>query len=70
MKATPVNDFFAKGTRIGPDGLHRHDMYLVRVKSPEASKKPWDYYEIVKTIPAAQAFPTVEQQACPAVKKS
>ena len=68
MKETPVNDFFGKGT-VGPDGLFRHDMYLARVKTPEASKKPWDYYEIVKTIPAAQAFPTVEQQACPLVKK-
>jgi branched-chain amino acid transport system substrate-binding protein len=69
MKATPVKDFFAKNGRIGPDGLHRHDMYLVRVKAPGASKKPWDYYEIVKTIPAAEAFPTVEQQACPLAKK-
>ncbi len=69
MKATPVKDFFAKDGRIGPDGLHRHDMYLVRVKDPGASKKPWDYYEIVKTIPAAEAFPTVEQQACPLAKK-
>ncbi len=69
MKATPVNDFFSKNGKIGPDGLHRHDMYLVRVKAPAQSKYPWDYYEIVKTIPAAQAFPTVEQQACPLVKK-
>jgi branched-chain amino acid transport system substrate-binding protein len=69
MKATPVNDFFAKGT-IGPDGLFRHDMYLVQVKTPEQSKYPWDYYTIVKTIPAAEAFPSVEAQACPlAVKK-
>jgi len=69
MKATPVNDFFAKGTRIGPDGLHRHPMYLVRVKSPEESKYPWDYYQIVKTIPPAEAFPSVEQQACPLAKR-
>jgi branched-chain amino acid transport system substrate-binding protein len=68
MKATPVNDFFAKGS-IGPDGLFRHDMYLVQVKAPAESKYPWDYYKIVKTIPAAQAFPTVEAQACPLVKK-
>jgi branched-chain amino acid transport system substrate-binding protein len=68
MKATPVNDFFAKNTRIGPDGLHRHPMYLVRVKSPQESKYPWDYYTIVKTIPAAEAFPTVEMQKCPLVK--
>jgi branched-chain amino acid transport system substrate-binding protein len=69
MKATPVNDFFAKGTRIGPDGLHRHPMYLVRVKSPQESKYPWDYYQIVKTIPAEEAFPSVEAQKCPLVKK-
>jgi branched-chain amino acid transport system substrate-binding protein len=64
MKETPVNDFFAKNARIGPDGLHRHDMYLVKVKAPGDSKYPWDYYQIVQTIPAAQAFPSVEQQKC------
>jgi branched-chain amino acid transport system substrate-binding protein len=68
MKAAPVDDFFGKGT-IGPDGLFRHDMYLVQVKTPAESKGPWDYYKILKTIPAAQAFPTVEAQACPLVKK-
>ncbi len=70
MKATPVNDFFAKNGRIGPDGLHRHDMYLVQREDARASRStPWDYYKIVKTIPADEAFPTVEQQACPLVKK-
>jgi branched-chain amino acid transport system substrate-binding protein len=70
MRELPVNDFFAKNGRIGPDGLHRHDMFLVQVKTPAESKGPWDYYNILKTIPAAQAFPTVEQQKCPiAVKK-
>jgi branched-chain amino acid transport system substrate-binding protein len=68
MKETPVNDFFAKNGRIGPDGLHRHDMYLVQVKTPAESKQPWDYYKILKTIPAAEAFPTVEAQKCPLVK--
>ncbi len=69
MKATPVKDFFTKDGRIGPDGLHRHEMYLVRAKSPQESKYPWDYYQIVKTIPAGEAFPSVEAQACPLVKK-
>ena len=68
MKATPVDDFFGKGT-IGPDGLFRHDMYLFQVKTPAESKAPWDYYKVVKKIPAAQAFPSVELQACPLVKK-
>jgi branched-chain amino acid transport system substrate-binding protein len=69
MRETPVNDFFAKNGRIGADGLHRHDMYLVQVKSPQESKRPWDYYKIVKTIPADQAFPSVEQQKCPLAMK-
>jgi len=69
MRDLPVNDFFAKNGRIGPDGLHRHDMFLVQVKTPAESKSPWDYYKIVKTIPAAQAFPTVEQQKCPIAMK-
>jgi branched-chain amino acid transport system substrate-binding protein len=68
MKATPVNDFFAKNGVIGPDGLHRHDMYLAQVKSPEESKKPWDYYKILKTIPASEAFEPPDA-ACPLVKK-
>ena len=69
MKATPVKDFFTKDGRIGPDGLHRHEMYLMRVKTPQESKYPWDYYQVVKEIPASQAFPSVEEQACPLVKK-
>jgi branched-chain amino acid transport system substrate-binding protein len=68
MKATPVDDFFGKG-KIGPDGLFRHAMYLVQVKTPQESKYPWDYYKIIKTIPAEEAFPSVEAQKCPLVKK-
>jgi branched-chain amino acid transport system substrate-binding protein len=63
-----VNDFFARNGRIGADGLHRHDMYLAQVKSPEESKYPWDYYKIIKTIPAAEAFEAPDP-ACPLVKK-
>jgi branched-chain amino acid transport system substrate-binding protein len=67
MREMPVNDFFAKNGRIGADGLHRHDMYLVQVKTPAESKYPWDYYKIVKTIPAAQAFQAPDPK-CPLVK--
>lgn len=67
MKATPVNDFFAKNGHIGADGLHRHDMYLAQVKTPQESKYPWDYYKIIKTIPAAQAFEPPDPK-CPQVK--
>jgi branched-chain amino acid transport system substrate-binding protein len=43
-------------------------MYLAQVKSPEESKYPWDYYKIMRTIPAAEAFPAPDP-ACSLVKK-
>jgi len=70
MREAPVNDLFAKNGRIGADGLHRHDMYLVQVKTPQESKYPWDYYKVLKTIPAAQAFPSVEEQKCPLARSA
>ncbi len=68
MKEKPINDFFAKNGHIGVDGLHRHDMYLVQVKSPQESKYAWDYYKIIKTIPAAEAFQPPDPK-CSLVKK-
>jgi branched-chain amino acid transport system substrate-binding protein len=64
-----VKDFFTKNGRIGPDGLHRHEMYLMRVKAPDQSKQQWDYYDVVKMIPPEEAFPSVEAQKCPLAAK-
>ncbi len=69
MKATPINDFFAKNGKIREDGRMVHDMYLAQVKKPEESKQPWDYYHIRQTIPADQAFQPMAQSRCPLVKK-
>lgn len=69
MKATKVNDFFAKNGEIGPDGRMRHDMFLAQVKSPKESTEPWDYYNIVQTIKADDAFTKLADSKCPAVKK-
>jgi branched-chain amino acid transport system substrate-binding protein len=67
MKATPVNDFFAKDGTIREDGRMVHDMYLARVKSPDESEGPWDYYEILRTIPADQAYLPLSESECPLV---
>ncbi|WP_372000591.1 ABC transporter substrate-binding protein [Tistrella mobilis] len=69
MKATPINDFFAKNGTIRPDGRMVHDMYLVEVKKPEESKGPWDYYKVLATIPGDQAFRPMDKGECPLVKK-
>ncbi len=69
MKATPVNDFFAKNGKIRVDGRMVHDMYLAQVKKPEESRYPWDYYFIRQVIPGDQAFQPLSRSACPLVKK-
>ncbi len=69
MKATPVNDFFAKNARIRADGRLMHDMYLMQVKKPDESKYPWDYYTLRQVISAEQAFLPAEKSVCPLLKK-
>jgi branched-chain amino acid transport system substrate-binding protein len=69
MKATPVNDFFARNGRIREDGRMVHDMYLFEVKKPSESKYPWDYYKLKATIPGDEAFLPLAKSTCPLVKK-
>ncbi|MBL8480844.1 MAG: ABC transporter substrate-binding protein [Rhodocyclaceae bacterium] len=69
MREMPVNDFFAKNGVIRADGRMVHDMYLVEVKSQAESKKPWDYYKVVATIPGNEAYLPLEKSTCPLVKK-
>lgn len=69
MRETPVNDFFAENGKIREDGRMVHDMYLAEVKSPEASRQPWDYYRIVRTVPGDQAFRPLSESECPLVKR-
>ncbi|MHB1218232.1 MAG: ABC transporter substrate-binding protein [Alphaproteobacteria bacterium] len=68
MKSMPAEDkLFGKST-IRADGRNVHDMYLFEVKKPDESKKPWDYYKLRATIPAAEAFRPVDKGNCPLTK--
>ena len=69
MKATPINDLFAHDGRIREDGRMVHDMYLFEVKKPSESTRPWDYYKLIATIPAEEAFQPLSESSCPLVKK-
>jgi branched-chain amino acid transport system substrate-binding protein len=69
MKALPTDDIlFGKGT-IQPNGRKLHPAYLFEVKKPEESKGPWDYYKLVATIPADQAFTPLDKSTCALLKK-
>jgi branched-chain amino acid transport system substrate-binding protein len=64
LKKTKINDMFTKNGEIRPDGRMVHDMYLMEVKKQSESKYPWDYYKVVQTIPAAQAWVTKAESKC------
>ena len=69
MKATPINDMFARNGRIREDGRMVHDMYLFEVKKPSESKGRWDDYKLLATIPGDEAFQPLSESRCPLVKK-
>jgi branched-chain amino acid transport system substrate-binding protein len=67
MKAMPTDDvLFGKG-QIRIDGRKIHPMYLYQVKSPDESKGPWDFFKLVATIPAEEAFRPLRDGGCPLV---
>ena len=68
MRATPVNDFFARNGKIRIDGRMVHDMYLFEVKKPEESKGEWDLYKLIATVPGDEAFRPLDKGGCPLVK--
>jgi branched-chain amino acid transport system substrate-binding protein len=67
LKELPVDDAFAKGNVLA-NGRFVHDLYLFEVKKPSESKKPWDYYKQLATVPGNKAFPTAAESGCPLTK--
>jgi branched-chain amino acid transport system substrate-binding protein len=67
MRAAPIEDALFGTVTVRQDGRAVHAMYEFRVKDPEQSKGRWDDYELIATIPPAQAFRPVDQGGCPLV---
>jgi branched-chain amino acid transport system substrate-binding protein len=68
MRATPINDFFAKNGKIRIDGRMVHEMYLFEVKKPQESKGEWDLYKLIASVPGDEAFRALDKGGCPLVK--
>jgi branched-chain amino acid transport system substrate-binding protein len=68
MKSTKINDMYATGGYIRPDGRMIHEMYLMQVKALSESKYPWDYYKVAAKIPGEEAFTTKAESKCVAWK--
>ena len=67
MREMPVNDAFATGGKLRPDGRMVHDVYLVQIKSPAESHGTWDLLKTIATIPGDQAFRPLADGGCPAL---
>ncbi|MBF6989673.1 ABC transporter substrate-binding protein [Cupriavidus sp. IK-TO18] len=69
MKAMPTDDkLFGKGS-IREDGRKIHPLYLFEVKKPSESKYAGDFYKLIASIPANEAFRPMEEGSCPLVGK-
>lgn len=64
LHALPVDDAFAPKGKVLANGSMVHDMYLFEVKTPQESKGPWDYYKLLATVPADEAFETASASGC------
>ena len=68
MKAMPADDdAFGPGT-IRADGRKLCPSYLFEVKSPAESRGRWDYYKLVGTTPAEEAFRPLTEGGCALVR--
>ncbi len=68
LKELPVNDSFTQNGKVLANGRMVADLYLFEVKKPEESKRPWDYYKVLATVPGNTAYPTADKSGCPLTK--
>ena len=64
LRGQPIEDAFARHGTLLANGRFIHDMLVARVKAPAESRHPWDYYELLGVVPAAEAFRPLEQSKC------
>ncbi len=64
MKAMPTDDDAFGAGSIRQDGRKLHPAFLFQVKTPEESRGAWDYYKLLVTTPADQAFRPMADGGC------
>ena len=68
MKAIPCDDDAFGAGSIRADGRKLCPSYLFEVKSPAESKGPYDYYKLLGTTPAGEAFRPLNEGGCSLVR--
>lgn len=65
MRELPIDDPIVRNASLREDGRMLHDVYLLRVKAPAKIDEPWDYLEILRTVPGESAFRPLAEGGCP-----
>ncbi|SFC09944.1 branched-chain amino acid transport system substrate-binding protein [Bosea sp. CRIB-10] len=68
MREMLIKDPLIKNGHIRADGKVMQNYYLLEVKKPADSKGPWDYYNVLATVPAEDATKQLSRSECPDVK--
>ena len=68
MKAMPTDDDAFGAGSIRVDGRKIHPVYLFEVKAPNESRGAWDYYKVLQTVPAEEAFRPLAAGGCALVR--
>lgn len=68
MRHTLISDKLFGTMNIRADGRATHDIYRFRVKTPVESHGRFDDYQLLATIPAADAFRPPADGGCALVK--
>ena len=70
MEEAPINDDLFGPVVVRPDGRAIHNMYILRAKSPAASKGKWDLLEQVGVLSGPEAFRPLNEGGCALVESS
>ena len=68
LQTAEIDDPLFGPIKVRKDGRAIHTMFVFEVKPPQESKQRYDYYKLVRTIPAEEAFRPIDQGECPLVK--
>ena len=68
LKELPVDDAFTANGHVQANGRMVSDVYLFQVKKPSESKRDWDYYKLLATVPGDVAYPSAAASGCPLTK--
>ncbi|HLG84619.1 MAG TPA: ABC transporter substrate-binding protein [Bradyrhizobium sp.] len=70
MKEQPIDDALFGPVVVRADGRAIHNMYILKVKGPKASKGKWDLLENVGVLSGPEAFRPIDQGGCQMVEQA